>query len=210
MKNFAKIAPLSLIFLSFLIAISVYPRLPYPSVSHWDIYGQPDGFMLPFWAAFFMPLLSFGLYVLFLGLPYLEPYRKNFLEFENYYDRFMFVVFGFLFYLYLLTIYWNLGYSFNMVQLMTPGFSILYYYIGILCQKSKMNWFVGIRTPWTLSNQVVWKKTHQLGAQLFKITAAISLLTLIFPALALYFIFIPVILTTITLYVYSWWQYRQI
>jgi len=58
---------------------------------------------------------------------------------------------------------------------LAPGLFVLFYYLGILMQHSRRNWFVGIRTPWTLSSDVVWEKTHKRGGLVFKACAVLVL-----------------------------------
>ncbi|MCD6528067.1 SdpI family protein [bacterium] len=100
-------------------------------------------------------------------IPKIDPLKKNLEKFRNYFERFFILLFLFLFYLYLLTIFWNLGLRFYIGQAMIPALAILFYYCGVLLEKAKRNWFIGIRTPWTLSSDEVWDKTHQLGGRLF-------------------------------------------
>ena len=90
---------------------------------------------------------------------------------------------------------------------MSPAFAGIFYYAGVLCQHSKRNWFVGIRTPWTMSSDQVWRKTHLLGGQLFKIVAVFSLLGTIMPNYAAYFLLIPVLLVTVFIFAYSYYCY---
>jgi len=63
-----------------------------------------------------------------------------------------------------------------MGQMMVPALGILFYYCGILIENAKRNWFIGIRTPWTLSNEKVWERTHKIGGKLFKIAGLIAFL----------------------------------
>lgn len=199
-----KIIPLFIVVLSFIVAIYIFPQMPNILASHWGSDGQVNGYMSKFWGLFFMPLLSAFLYILFLFLPKLDPYKKNFSEFQNHYDNFMIVIFAFFFYIYLLTIFWNLNYRFNMVQFLSPAFSILFYFTGVLISKTKRNWFVGIRTPWTMSNPKVWQKTHAIGAKLFKLVALFSFFGLFFPNFAFYLLFIPLIFTVVFVFIYSY------
>lgn len=205
-----KYLPLFFIFLSFLVAIYVWPQMPNLMASHWGIDGEVNGYMSKFWGLFFMPILSSFLYILFLFLPKLDPYKKNFSEFKNHYDNFMTVIFGFFFYIYFLTIIWNLGFKYNMIQLLSPAFSILFYFTAVLISKTKRNWFVGIRTPWTMSNPKVWQKTHAVGAKLFKLVAFISFFGVFFPNLAFYLLFIPIMFTVIFVFVYSYILYSRL
>ena len=150
-----------------------------------------------------------GMYLLFLLLPKIDPMKENIERFRRYYNLFILVIIGFLFYVFILTIIWNLGYSFNIVQLLVPAFGILSYFVGILFEKTKRNWFIGIRTPWTLSSDKVWDKTHKLGSKLFKFAAALSLFGLVFSKVAFYLIIFPLILISIFLLIYSYFEYKK-
>jgi len=204
-----KIIPPIFVVLFFILPIIVYPYLPNIVASHWGIEGEVNGYMSKFWGLFFMPILSVILYVLLLFLPKLDPYKKNFSEFQSHYDNFMIVIFGFLFYIHSLTICWNLNYHFNIVQFFSPAFSVLFYFTSILISNTKPNWFVGIRTPWTMSSPIVWKKTHVLGGKLFKLVALFSFFGVFFPSLAFYLLLIPIIFTVIFVFVYSYIQYSR-
>jgi uncharacterized membrane protein len=209
MKKFTAIFPLVIIAVSYLIGIYLSSRLPYLMASHWGINGEVNGYVSKSFGIYFLPSLLIILYFLFRFLPKIDPYKKNFSEFQNYYDIFICLIFSFLFYIYLLTLYWNLGYRFNMVQLMSPALAVIFYYAGVLTQNAHRNWFVGIRTPWTLSSITVWQKTHKLGGKLFKLTALLSLFGTILPQLAIYLIIVPVVLATITVFVYSYLEYQK-
>lgn len=204
-----KYIPIFFIILSFLIAFYVWPQMPNLLATHWDINGQVNGYMSKFWGLFFMPFLSVILYFLFLFLPKMDPYKKNFLEFKNHYDDFIVIIFGFFTYIYLLTIYWNLGNQFNVVQFLSPALSILFYFTSILLSKTKQNWFVGIRTPWTMSSPIVWQKTHILGAKLFKLVALFSFFGIFFPSFAFYLFFISLIISIVIIFIYSYLLYLR-
>ena len=204
-----KIFPIFLILLTLVLAIYLYPTAPTIFVTHWDALGEPNGYSGKLFALFFVPVLSVFLYLLFRFLPKTDPYQPHFKEFEQYFDTFINILFIFLTYLYLGTIYWNLVAKFNLLQFLAPAFSLLMYYTGVLCSVAKRNWFVGIRTPWTMSSDLVWQKTHHLGAILFKLTAILSLLGIIWPKSSTYFIMIPILLFSAFLYLYSYVIFRQ-
>lgn len=210
--NKINLVPIFIILLSFAFGFYFYfyPQMPSQIASHWGINGEVDGYMSKFWGLFLMPILSVFLYFLFLFLPKTDPYKKNFKEFKKYYEFFVVIIISFLFYIYLLTIFWNLGFRFNMIQFISPGIAFIFYFAGTLMSKTKQNWFVGIRTPWTLSNEKVWVKTHQLGAQLFKACAFISLFSLVLPNQSIFFIIFPIIFSSIFLFIYSYWEYKKL
>jgi uncharacterized membrane protein len=209
MKKFIIIFPLVIVAVSFLTGLYFSPFLPDLMASHWGINGKVNGYVSKNFGVYFMPVLSLFLYFLFRFLPKIDPYKKNFKEFENYFNNFICIVFSFLFYIYLLTLFWNLGYRFDMIQLMSPALAVIFYYAGVLTQNARQNWFVGIRTPWTLSSKTVWQKTHKLGGKLFKITGGLSLLGVVLPQYAIYLTLIPVLITAITVFVYSYLLYSS-
>ena len=92
---------------------------------------------------------------------------------------------------------------------MVPALAALFYYSGVLIQNARRNWFVGIRTPWTLSSERVWNSTHRIGGKLFKAAGLIALLGLAFPDYAIHLIIGPVLLFTAYLVVYSYLEYRK-
>jgi len=147
-----------IIIVSFFVGIYFYPQMPNEMASHWNTKSEVDGYLLKFWGLFLMPLLSLGMYGLFLIFPKIDPLKENIKKFKKYYCGFISVMIVFLFYIYMLTIGANIGLEFNMGMFFIPGLSLLFFYIGIMLEKSKRNWFIGIKTPWTLQNDEVWEK----------------------------------------------------
>ena len=195
--------------LSFLIGIYLYPSMPEEMASHWNAQGEVNDYLPKFWGLFLMPIMSLGLFLLFLVVPKIDPLKTNIEKFRKYFDGFIVLMLGFLFYVYVLTIFWNLGIRFNMGQLLMPAMAVLFYYCGILIENAKRNWFIGIKTPWTLSNENVWNKTHKLGGKLFKILGVIALLGIMSGKYALFFILCPIIFASIYLVVYSYFAYQK-
>lgn len=199
-----------IILISFGIGVYFYPQMPDKMVSHWGTSGEANDYMGKFWGLFLMPIISLVVFLFLILIPKLDPLKMNVEKFRKQFDNFTIFIILFLFYIYLLTIFWNLGIQFDMNQAIAPAFGILFYYCGVLIENSKRNWFIGIKTPWTLSNDEVWDKTHKLGGKLFKITGVISLLGLFFPQFAFLFILIPVLFSTLYAVVYSYFEYKKI
>ncbi|MCW3975338.1 MAG: DUF1648 domain-containing protein [Candidatus Bathyarchaeota archaeon] len=206
-KNYA--ITIIIILASFAISVYLYPQMPEKLASHWDSQGQVDGYMSKFWGLFLLPFVMIGILLLFIAIPKIDPLKSNILKFRHYYQRFLILFMVFLFYTHFLTILWNIGLRFDMIQLFLPAISILVYYSGILIENSKLNWFVGIRTPWTLSNEKVWNKTHKIGGKLFKAAGIIILLGILVRDYAIFFIIIPIITITIYTIVYSYIEYQK-
>jgi len=200
---------IGMVILSFAIGLFFYPKMPIEMASHWDATGNVNGYMGRAWGIYLMPVLTAALTLLLLALPYVDPLKKNVDKFRKYYEGFVIMFVAFMLYLYLLTIIWNLGYRFSMIQMLVPSFAVLFYYCGIMMQHTKRNWFIGIKTPWTLSSDVVWDKTHKLGAILFKITGLICLIGFILPSYTIWLVIVPVLTVAIVLFVYSYVVYRK-
>jgi len=196
--------------ISFIIGISFYSLLPDKVASHWNAKGEVDGYMSKFGGLFLMPVISLVLLLLFIIIPKIDPLKHNIEKFRKYFDGFIVLMMLFLFYLYILTILWNIGVRFNFVHLLVPIFSIFFYYCGILIQKAQRNWFIGIRTPWTLSNEQVWNKTHKIGGILFKIAGIISLIGILLPEYALFFVICPLIIASLFPVIYSYFAYQKL
>lgn len=208
MNRQLKIAVL-IIVLSFAISIFSYPYLPDKIASHWDINGNVDNYMDKDFALFISPVISVFVLLLFLFLPKIDPLKKNVDKFRKYYDDFILLMMCFLLYMHLLTLSWNLNYKFDFIKMMMPAFAVLFYYCGILIENAKRNWFIGIKTPWTLSSDVVWGKTHKLGGKLFKLLALICLLGILFPLYAFVLFIVALLVIVIFLFVYSYLLYKR-
>ena len=195
------------------IAINAYyyPQMPSQIATHWNYQGEADAFTeKSLIEVFIIPLISVGVLALFIVIPYIDPLAKNIRQFMKYYLGFIIVFAVFMFYLNILMIYYNLGNRINMSQYLAPAFGLMFYYMGVLVGHAKKNWSVGIRTPWTLSNDKVWEKTHKLGGKLFKIAGIIAFIGLFFPDNAILFVVAPVVAFAVALVAYSFIEYRKI
>ena len=199
-----------IVLLSFLIGIFSYQYFPDKIASHWGSDGQVNGYMSKFWGIFLVPIISIAMLLLFYFLPKLDPLKKNYKKFRTYYDSFILIMIIFLFYIYLLTILWNFRVKFNINLAIIPALGFLFIYLGIILKHLKRNWFIGIRTPWTISNDKVWEKTHKIGSKLFIGSGIITLLGIFFPNYMIWFILVPIIASSIWLFIYSYLEYRKI
>ncbi len=200
---------LGIILLSFAVGLYVYPQMPDQVASHWNVQGEADGYMSKFWGVFIMPIISIGLFLLFFFIPKIDPLKANIAKFRKYFNAFIVLIFLFLFYVFLLTVFWNMGMRFDMTLLMIPALAALFYFIGGFMEKMKRNWFIGIRTPWTLSSDTVWEKTHQVGGKLFRVIGVLTLLGLFFSDYIVYFIVIPAVLVVVFVFIYSYFLYQK-
>ncbi|MCK4319670.1 SdpI family protein [Candidatus Micrarchaeota archaeon] len=200
---------MAIILISVAISIYLYPQMPEQMVSHWNSEGQPDSSLPKNIALFIMPVLSIFLFALFLVIPSLDPLKENIEQFRKYFDSFIVLFMLFFFYVHIITNLWNLGIFFDMGQFLSPALGVLFFYSGILIENSKRNWFIGIKTPWTLSNEKVWNKTHRLGGKLFKISGIFAFFGLLFPKDAMLLILVPILFAVLFSIIYSYLAYQK-
>jgi uncharacterized membrane protein len=204
------VVSVALVLASFAVGVYVYPQVLDRMPSHWDASGQVNGYMPKLLDLFLMPFGSLVLLGLFLLIPRVDPLRKNIASFRGYYDGFVALLAFYLLFIQCLMVASALGYSFNIVQLLVPAAGALFIYLGVLLGKAKMNWFIGIRTPWTLSDERVWTETHRIGGKAVILTGLVTLLGVVFPEYALVLMFLPLILVTIYLTYYSYSLYKRL
>jgi len=156
-----------------------------------------------------MPIMAAALFLLFLVLPQIDPLKENIAAFRDTFNMFIVFLVAFLVYLYFLTLAYNLGYTFNISTAMLPALGAFFFYAGVLIGRAKRNWFIGIRTPWTLSNDKVWDETHRLGAKLFKLSGLLTVIGTFFGNYSFWFVMIPLLGSTLFLTVYSYLLFRR-
>jgi uncharacterized membrane protein len=183
--------------------------MPEKMASHWNAKGEVDGYLPRFLGLFLFPFIYAGIALLLVTVPRIDPLKANIEEFRRYYDWFIIIFSIFFLSLYLQTILWNLGIQISPSILLPISIGILFFHVGILCEKSKRNWFIGIRTPWTLSSDKVWEKTHKIGGKLFKISGIITILGAFIHQYGFILILMPIISVTIYSIVYSYFEYQK-
>ena len=195
--------------LSLLFSVALYPALPDLVASHWDRFGHPNSFLPKFWALFMFPFILSCTFLIWLIIPVLEPLKKNFETFRNMYNGFWLVVAVFVFYIFTLTVGLHTGWEFNFNQALAPAIALLFAAIAVLLERTKRNYFVGIRTPWTLSSDKVWKRTHLLGSSLFYFCAVWAFAGTVYPEYLCWYIFVPLVCTVLITTVYSYIEFRR-
>ena len=205
------IISLVLIIAATLVGILLWNQLPEQMASHWDVNDQVNGYMPKFWGLFLMPLVTLGMLVLFLVIPAIDPLKANIAQFREAFNLFIALIIGFMIYVHGLTLAWSLGYhNFKMSMALLPFMGLLFIAIGFMLRKAKRNFFIGIRTPWTLSSDRVWDETHRLGAILFIASGALAVIGGFFGGMvAFWMLFVPLIGSTLFLLVYSYVLYRR-
>lgn len=209
MKTSEKIL-LIIVFAFFILAIFAYNYMPEKMATHWNIKGEADNFSSRFWGVSIIPITGLILFIIFLILPRIDPLKNNVKKFRKYFDFFVAGILLFLFYIYTLSLLWNIGWQINITMAIIPALALLWYSTGVLLSGAERNWFIGIRNPWTLSDDRVWAKTHALGGKLAKASAVIALVSVFTGPLAFFLSIIPMLASMVFLMFYSYFTYQKL
>jgi uncharacterized membrane protein len=169
--------PALLVLLAFAAGAYAYGKLP-PSVPiHWDAHGRVNGYGPRGLAAFLMPCIIAAIWALLTVLPHADPLRANYAKFGGTYAYLVDVVLTFMFVIHVVTLRAAMGAHMDMARIVGVMIGLLFIAIGNVLPRARRNWFMGIRTPWTLSSDRVWDRTHRVGGYLFIAAGVLALIT---------------------------------
>jgi len=213
MRIFTKkeVAPILIIIIMGIFAAALYTA---PCISqvptHWNSQGQIDGWSSKTFAALFFPLLTIAIYLLMLFLPKIDPLKENYQYFEKQYYFIRLILVLFLAGIYIFAFFSAMGYRFNIMYFMVPFLSALFVVLGIFLPKIKKNYFVGIRTPWTLQSDEVWIKTHKFAGKTMVAGGILGIFTVFLGNSAFWVFIIVMIIAALLPVIYSYFIYRRI
>jgi uncharacterized membrane protein len=179
------------------VSLLAYPSLPSRVVVHFNAVGQPNGYGSRLTAAILVPLVILGLRGLFEVLPRIDPKRENYRKFG---DTYWLMVNGLLLFLgalHVATLAYALGMPLRIDRVVAVAMGVLFIVIGNYLTRVEPNWFVGIRTPWTLSSETVWRRTHRLGGPVFVVGGVLCVLTVLVPGPVAFPLLVGVLLAAV-------------
>jgi len=162
-----ELAMLLVIAAMFLAALIVWPTAPESIPVHWNAAGEVDRYGGRFEGLLVLPLMGLGIYLLMRYLPNVDPGRVNYARFGGAYTAIRAGVLLVMAGIYAMVIAWVLKAPVDMSRAVPVAVGALFMLFGAVLGQVKPNWFVGIRTPWTLSSTESWTRTHRLGGWLF-------------------------------------------
>lgn len=171
-----EIFPLIIIAASLIASVYFYFNLPERVPTHWNMAGQVDSWGSGKTQAIVFTAMIVGMYILFLVIPYLDPRKERYQQFRKVYHIFKSIILFFLFIIFILASLSGMGYNIAIGVWVPLLVGLLFIIMGNYMGKIKSNWFVGIRTPWTLSSEEVWNKTHRFGGKMFIIAGLLMML----------------------------------
>lgn len=197
----------------FLLTVLIYPKLPEQIPTNWDINGNVA--YSGRHTIFLISGMGLLLAVLFDILPKIDPRRQNYQKFGNYYDIFCVLMEVFMLIMngIILSETFRPG-TLSVPMIVMLGTGLLFLFVGNIMPKIKSNFYMGIKTPWTISSEEVWRKTHRLGGKCFFALGLVSIVCAFLPfdaplifegymALVLFSCLVPGIMS------YLWWRQEQ-
>ena len=134
---------------------------------HWNLHQHVDRYGGRFEGLLGLPLTALGLYVLMLLVPRIDPGRANYAAFLGAFTTLRLALVVYLAALYVVMHLWMRGIEVRMNTVMPLLMGALFIVVGNLLGKLRPNWFIGIRTPWTLSSKDAWVRAHRAGGWVF-------------------------------------------
>ncbi|MHC8970700.1 SdpI family protein [Priestia aryabhattai] len=173
--------PLGITLLTLVAWLIALPHLPAIMPIHWGANGEADGFATKINAMILTVGIMVLIYFIIAFVPRIDPRKENYKYFSKTYNIVLNAVLLLFFFVNMSTILQGLGYNVPMAYIAPIMAGLVFIIIGNYLQRVRSNYFMGIRTPWTLSNETVWKKTHRLSGKLFFIGGLLILISAFLP-----------------------------
>ncbi|MFP8643673.1 SdpI family protein [Priestia aryabhattai] len=173
--------PLGITLLTLVAWLIALPHLPATMPIHWGANGEADGFATKINAMILTVGIMVLIYFVIAFVPRIDPRKENYKYFSKTYNILLNAVLLLFFFVNMGTILQGLGYNVPMSYIAPIMAGLVFIIIGNYLQRVRSNYFMGIRTPWTLSNETVWKKTHRLSGKIFFIGGLLILISAFLP-----------------------------
>ncbi|HZT82410.1 MAG TPA: SdpI family protein, partial [Gemmataceae bacterium] len=189
-----------------------YDDLPGQVPVHWDVNFHPDGFVPRegAWKMFLLvPAMMAGWVLLTLLLPWLSPKRFDVDRFRNTYYYVMALVQGLFCFINVALLLGALGAGPALGKLFVGGIFLFFALLGNVLGKVKRNFWVGVRTPWTLASEAVWDRTHRVAAWLF-VAAGLVGFVAVLAGVPFWLCFAGLLAAVFAPVLYSLWLYKRL
>ena len=162
-----------------MLAVSVYGWIQIPAGTeipiHWNFAGEVDGTAGKVEAFLLLPAISLVAFLLLSLVPKLAPRRSHVEQSAKAYLAIGVIFGGIMLTLHSLVVLASLGYAVNISTTLTAAVGVMLIVMGNFMGKVRSNFIFGMRTPWTLSSELSWNKTHRLVGKLLMLWGVVVL-----------------------------------
>lgn len=191
------------------VAAILYPSLPEMIPTHWNAQGEIDGYMKKPGGVLMMPAMALVTFIIMKIIPVISPKGFRTDKFSDVIGVLQVTLVGFMSIVAILVLLEAHGLNVLINEVIIAGVGLLFVVIGNYLGKVRKNFFIGIRTPWTLASDEVWNRTHRMGGKLFMLSGVIIWLGALLRLPLTWTVGVAVGLVLIPV-VYSYFLYRQI
>ncbi|CAN5656915.1 SdpI family protein [soil metagenome] len=190
--------------------LAVYGALPDRIPTHWNVRGEVDGWSGRTWGAFLMPMMAAAVWLLLPLLRRIDPRRSNYERFDATFWILVNAIVLFMAAMHVLTLGAALGWPIDMTKAVLAMVGLMFVVLGNFLPRVKSNWWMGIRTPWTLESEHVWRETHRLAGYTFVAAGLIVMAATLLPtALAFPVAMAGMVVGSMVPVAYSYVVYRR-
>ncbi|HTK49325.1 MAG TPA: SdpI family protein [Gemmatimonadaceae bacterium] len=203
--------PLILVAIAALLSVVVYSRLPERVAVHWDLHGNPNGWMPRAAGAFFAPVFMFVLWQFMRVVPRLDPRADGTPGASGAYEAIVAATLLVLLVVHVVVLAIALGYDVPVARLAPALVGALLVVIGVVLPRTQPNRWIGVRTPWALSSADVWARTHRFAGRCLTVAGVASIVAaaLLPPVLTLSVLVAAIVAATLAPVLYSWLTSRR-
>jgi uncharacterized membrane protein len=213
MKKWGKIDLFLVLLAAIPIVVSfiMYDKLPDRLAVHFGVTGHPNRYQEKVSFLILSSLVILGLPILLKVLSFIDPKRENYEKFRTAFDLFRVILTLFLSAIFGFTLAYNLGYPINAQKFVLIGIGVMFVVFGNYMGQIRFNYFIGIRTPWTLANETVWSRTHRFAGPIWALMGLIAILCAFLPGNVAVWVFGAILaIGSISPIVYSFILYRRL
>jgi len=201
-----------ILLLPFIYSFIVWNKIPDRVPTHFDINGEPDDYSSKTFALLLLPVMNIIIYFILFIVPRIDPRKKNYAAFGSSYQNIRLLIHLFFVGIFIFITQTTSVVQFLKLNAFLSGLLLFFALLGNYMRTVRSNFFVGIRTPWTLSNDIVWRKTHELGGKIWFYSGIVLAIVIFFlpQTAAVVVMFCGIFLMVIIPVVYSYLEYRKI
>lgn len=169
-------------------SVFVYSSLPERVPTHWNVRGEVDGWAGRLRAVVFAPAVALVLWLLLPLLRRIDPRRRNYDRFDPTFWLLVNVMVVFMGAIHVATLGAGLGWDLDITRTMLVVVGLMFAVLGNYLPRLRSNWWMGIRTPWTLESEAVWRGTHRLAGYTFVIGGLLAMVAALLPSPAAFIV----------------------